>query len=182
MKAWSKSPHRLKLAPGLHTATLIPPLRESTQSSSPLWGKTVGAFSLWGQVRKGAKALDTRFALRNQQGFTMVETVVSIAVLSTIAVALMAALSTGSLGYRVVASRATAVRLAVTQMENTLSYTPYLAPPASYPTVAPPAGYGLTALATSVSGRDPNNLEKITVTITHKGATIKVVEGYKANR
>lgn len=170
MRPWSKPPNRLKSARGMDTATLILPLRESPPSPSPLWGK----------IRMGAKALQTGFARRNQQGFTMVETVVSIAVLSTAAVALMAAISTGSLGYRVVDRQVTAARLALTQMENTKSYTPYLAPPASYPTVTPPAGYGLTALATSVSGRDPNTLEKITVTVTHNGSTLKVLEGYKA--
>lgn len=180
MKAWSKPPNRLKLAPGMDTATLILPLRESTHRPSPLWGKTISPFPLWEKVRIRAKALQTGFARRNQQGFTMVETVVSIAVLSTTAVALMGAISTGSLGYRVVGRQVTAVRLAVTQMENTKSYAPYLVPPASYPTVALPAGYGLTALATSITGRDANTLEKITITVTHNGSTLKVLEGYKA--
>lgn len=182
MRTLSKSLNRLKLAPGMGTATSILPLRESTPSPSPLWGKTVRPFPLWGKVRMGAKALQTRVALRNQQGFTMVETVASIAVLSITTVALMGAISTGSLGYRVVDRQVTAVRLAVTQMENTKSYTPYLAPPASYPTVTPPTGFGLAVLATSVSGRDPNTLEKITVTVTHNGSTLKVLEGYKAIR
>ena len=172
MRASSKSPSRLKLAAGMGTATSILPLGKSTASPLPLWGR----------VRMGAKALQTGLALRNQQGFTMVETVVSIAVLSITAVALMGAISTGSLGYRVVDRQVTAVRLAVTQMENTKAYTPYLVPPASYPTVTLPTGYGLAVLATLVSGRDPNTLEKITVTVTHNGSTLKVLEGYKACR
>ena len=133
-----------------------------------------------------------RTHLANQHGFSMVEIVVSIAVLSTTYVALVSAMATGYLGYRVVERDVTAGRLAVHQMENTKSYTPYLPPGGSYPTITPPAGYVLTVVASEVvddlatvsmdEARDPSALERITVTVTYDGSPVKVLEDFKANR
>ena len=121
-------------------------------------------------------------ALRCQRGFSLIETVMSISVLGTAAIALVSAMATGALGYRVVGNDMTAARLAVTQMDNTRAYTPYLDPPASYPIITPPEHYSLTSEATAVPGRNPSTLEKITVTVIRDGLVVKVLEDYKANR
>jgi len=128
---------------------------------------------------------------RGQRGFTLVEVVVSIAVLGMTSAALMSAMSTGFLGYRVVERDATAGRLAIDQMENTKAFSPYRVPVAqascptvpvsSYPAITPPSGYVVT-VAASTAGRDLCTLEKITVTVTHIGRVIKTLEDYKGNR
>lgn len=119
--------------------------------------------------------------LADQAGFSLVEILVSIVVISTTSVALVGAMSTGYLGYRVAERDMTAVQLATDQMEYTKSDA-YLIPPATYPTIlAIPTGYGITSVASAVPGRDAN-LELITVTVTHNGSTKLVIEDYKANR
>ena len=142
---------------------------------------------------------------RDQRGFGLVETVVSIAVLSITSVALVGAMATGFLGFRVVEKDVTAGRLAVHQMEYTKAYTPYsaatcvapCAPPCriDYPldtSIIVPAGYILCVAASKVvddplttgvnEARDPNTLERITVTVMRSGATIRKLEDYKQNR
>jgi len=142
---------------------------------------------------------------RDQCGFSMVEIVVSIAVLSTTSVALAGAMSTGFLGFRVVEKDVTAGRLATAQMEDTKSRTPYLVPQAqgscptvpvgSYPTIPIPAEYGsgytlavtasqvLDDLATAENeGRDLCTLERITVSVSYDGSVIRTLEDYKQNR
>lgn len=119
--------------------------------------------------------------LTGQEGFSLVEVLVSIVVISTTSVALVGAMSTGYLGYRVAEKDMTAVQLATDQLEFTKSDV-YLAPPATYPTIPSlPTGYGITSVASAVPGRDAN-LELITVTVTHNGSTKLVIDGYKANR
>ena len=139
---------------------------------------------------------------RDQGGFGLIETIVSIAIAGTAAAALASAMSTGFLGYRVVQGDVEAGRLAIAQMEKTKAYTPYLVPVAvvcsppasvgSYPTIAPPAGFGLTVVATAIvddpataavnEARNLCTLEKITVRVTHNGREIKKLENYKGNR
>jgi prepilin-type N-terminal cleavage/methylation domain-containing protein len=119
--------------------------------------------------------------LTGQEGFSLVEVLVSIVVISTTSVALAGAMSTGYLGYRVAEKDMTAVQLATDQLEFTKSDV-YLAPPATYPPIpSVPTGYGITSVASAVPGRDAN-LELITVTVTHNGSTKLVIDGYKANR
>ena len=119
--------------------------------------------------------------LSSQAGFSLVEVLVSIVVLSTTSVALVGAMSTGYLGYRVAERDMTAVQLATDQLEYTKSDA-YLTPPATYPTIpAIPTGYGITSVASAVPGRDAN-LQLITVTVTHNSTTKLVIEDYKANR
>ena len=136
----------------------------------------------------------------DQGGFSLVETVVSIAVLSTASVALVGAMSTGYLAYRVMDKQVTAVRLATDQLEKTKAYTPYLPPVAgctgfpagNYPAIPVPAGFGITVVDSAVvddvstagvnEARDPCGLERITVTVSYNSKTIKVLQDYKGNR
>jgi prepilin-type N-terminal cleavage/methylation domain-containing protein len=119
--------------------------------------------------------------LADQAGFTLVEILVSIVVISTTSVALVGAMSTGYLGYRVAERDMTAVQLATDQLEYTKGDA-YLMAPVNYPTITSiPTGYGITSVASAVPGRDAN-LELITVTVTHNGSTKLVIEDYKANR
>ena len=118
-------------------------------------------------------------------GFTMVEIVVSIVVLSVASVALAGALSTGYLGYRSLEKDMTALSLATDEMELTKGpATNYINAPTTYADYVTPEGYRVTAVAVSVVGRTtpPNKLQKIIVIVTRKGAEIRTLEDYKANR
>ncbi|MBI3744911.1 MAG: hypothetical protein HY261_11595 [Chloroflexi bacterium] len=128
------------------------------------------------------KRLLTRKGVLSQRGFTLVMIVVALGVMSTTATALVGAMSTGNLGLRVVSNDATAARLAVSQMENTKSYTPYQAAPATYPSIAAPAGYTLTASASEITGYAVSSIEKITVTVQRGNVTVRTLEDYKGNR
>ena len=137
----------------------------------------------------GLRGFWPKSRLAGQRGFGLVETVVSIAVLSLTSVALVGAMSTGYLGFRVVEKDVTAGRLAIHQMEYTKAYTPYRtapcpAPCLDYPidpTISPiPAGYTVTVAAyDTVPYRGPD-IEKIIVTVT-RGTFSKKLEDYKRN-
>ena len=127
-----------------------------------------------------------RTPLASRPGFSMVEIVVSIAVLSTTSVALVSAIATGFLSYQVIERDVIAGRLAAHQMENIKSNPQYRPPGGSYPTVTPPDGYVMTVVASEIvddpatgsmdEARDPSDLERITVTVAYNGSPIKVLE------
>lgn len=121
-----------------------------------------------------------RAALDSQEGVGLVEVLVAVAILGVTLVALLAAISTGSLGVATTEERVTAESLARSQIEYTKSEA-YLAAPASYPTVTPPAGYAVSADATSIPGGD-GSIQMITVTVTRNGDTLLTVEDYKVDR
>lgn len=127
--------------------------------------------------------------LGNQAGFTLVEVIVSIVVVSTASLALASAMSTGYLGYRVAERDMTVVRLGIDQLEFTKSAV-YQAIPASYQTIpSVPAGYSITVATSAVPCRgavpDPCNdpdLQLITVTVASPSNLQLSMEEYKANR
>ena len=114
-------------------------------------------------------------------GFTMVEIVVSIVVLSVASVALAGALSTGYLGYRSLEKDMTALNLATAQMEYTKGPDTDYKVSGCYGTISPPEGYGITACV-ETAGRDDETLQKIKVTVSRNGAPVRTLADYKANR
>lgn len=123
--------------------------------------------------------------LTASDGFTMVEIVVSIVVLSVASVALAGALSTGYLGYRSLEKDMTALSLATAQMELTKGPATLYKPPPydGYPTITPPTGYGVEVKAEKISGREFNNkLQRIVVKVTRNDVEVRALEDYKADR
>lgn len=118
--------------------------------------------------------------LNDESGIGVVEELVAVAILGVLVVALVGALSTGSLGARTMSLEVTARNIAVAQMEQTKNQS-YLAPPATYPTITPPANWSVSATASAVAGRD-SNIEKVTVTVSLQGNSYLTLEGYKVNR
>ena len=116
----------------------------------------------------------------HEKGFTLVETLVAVAVMGTAAVALLAALSTGSIAVAIVEEKVTAEGIARSQLEYTQSL-PFQVAPAIYFTTTPPAGYGVTAEAFPVAGTD-DDLQRVVVTVYHQGAQVRTAEAYKMNR
>ncbi len=121
-------------------------------------------------------------AAEGEEGVGLVEVLVAVAILGTAVVALLAAVSTGSLGVASSDERVTAANLARSQLEYVKSQ-PYAAAPAAYATVTPPAGYSVSAEATSITDPPADALiQKITVTVARDGETVLTVEDYKVDR
>ncbi len=118
--------------------------------------------------------------LRSERGVSLVETLVSVAILASALVVFLGGLSTGSLATAQADRLSTAHELARSQMEATKAEA-YSPPPHTYSPVAAPATYGVSAVASSISAGDAN-VELITVQVTKDGATVFTLEGFKVNR
>ncbi len=127
-----------------------------------------------------------RNGIRPESGATLLETVVALAVLGTVAVTFLTGIYTTSKAAFLADTRATAMSLAQSQMEwaenTTYSYnataTGY--PPAPIPSGKDYIGYSANITATLVSGHSSDDgIQKITVTIKRSGADVIKLEGYK---
>ncbi|MBI2856108.1 MAG: type II secretion system protein [Chloroflexi bacterium] len=116
----------------------------------------------------------------DQKGFTLLESLVAVAIMGTAVMALLAALSTGSIAVKVVDEKVTAEGIARSQLEYTQSLA-YQLVPTTYATVVPPTGYSVTAEAFTVEGAD-SNIQQIVVTVYHHSEQMLSVEDYKVNR
>ncbi len=118
--------------------------------------------------------------MKNERGFTLVEMLVSLAILGITSVAFLSGFSTASLGVSIVDERETAKNLAESQME----YVKDQAYAASY--VPSPelsneyAGYSANISVSTVPARD-GNIQKITVIVKHQDKEVTRLEGYKVN-
>ena len=120
--------------------------------------------------------------MSGEEGLGLVEVLVAVAILGMTVVALLAAISTGSIGVSTTEESVTAANLARSQLEYTRSQ-PYDDVPAAYATVTPPAGYTVSADASAIpeAGPDPS-IQKITVTVARNGETLLTVEDFKVDR
>ena len=118
-----------------------------------------------------------RFA-KSEEGVSLLETIVSLALLGIIAVAFLGALATSSSSRLIADEHASARILAESQMENIKQQTYAF----SYDPVSVPDGYpGYSALV-DVENMRNSNIQMITVTIEHHGKDITELESYKVNR
>jgi prepilin-type N-terminal cleavage/methylation domain-containing protein len=122
----------------------------------------------------------SRNYLSAQQGMTLVESLVALAILSVSVTAYILALSTGSIAARTQEEDALAQGLARSQME-TVKAAAYDATGATYTPVSAPAGYSITVGADSSLYSD-NSIQKVTVTVSRTGTAVFILEGYKVDR
>ena len=127
-----------------------------------------------------------RNCIRRESGATLIETVVALAVLGTVAVTFLAGIYITSKAAFLADTRATAMSLAQSQMEwaENATYSYYAA---EYPTAPIPSGkdyVGYTANITAIPLHDPldKGIQKITVTIKLSDEQVFKLESYKVYR
>ena len=118
--------------------------------------------------------------LQSEQGFTLVEALVSVAILTMALMMFLLGLSTGVLSSAQSDRLSSAHELARSQMEYTKEL-PYQAAPVTYATVTPTGGYTVAANASNVAGGD-TKIQLVTVAVTKDGLVVYSLEGFKVNR
>lgn len=120
-----------------------------------------------------------------QRGVTLMESVIALAVLGLIAVAILSALATGAKASMIAKEQATAESLARSEVEyvKRSSYDPSAT---TYPidlSIVPTAeGWTIPdAVVAAVPSRDAS-IQMITVTVSRHGEAILSITDYKANR
>ena len=118
--------------------------------------------------------------LQSEQGFTLVEALVSVAILTLALTTFLLGLSTGVLSASHSDRLSAAHELGRSQMEYTKEL-PYQNAPVAYATVVPAAGYTVSANASSIPEGDAD-IQLITVNVTKDAQVVFTLQGYKVNR
>ena len=116
-----------------------------------------------------------------ERGFSLIEALVALAVLSIAVTAFLGAFSTGSRNLGRAEVRTTAERLARSQLEYTKTL-PYVSATTTYTAIpVVPADFTITTNASPIPGFT-NELQSLTITVAHHSKDILVLEGRKQNR
>ena len=120
-----------------------------------------------------------------ESGTTLIETVVALAILGTIAVTFLSGVATTSKAAYITDEQATAGSLAQSQMEWAQNAA-YVSEATQYPPSPIPSGkdyINYSATVTAESLHDPDDgIQKIIVTVKRSGKQILILEGYKVDR
>ncbi|MFC1864678.1 hypothetical protein ACFLYG_02490 [Chloroflexota bacterium] len=126
-----------------------------------------------------------RVFTRRESGATLLETVVALAVLGTIAVIFLTGLVTTSKAAFTTDERATAESLAQSQMEWAKN-ADYVDSATQYSPAAMPSGKDYINYSANIAAEplhDPDDgIQKITVTVTRSDELVLTLEGYKVDR
>lgn len=122
---------------------------------------------------------------RNEKGFTLVETIIAIALLGIIGVTFLSALNVSLNVLVVTDERQTAMNLAESQMEH-IKKQGYLASYSPAPIPDEYSGYSVAIYTEDISSRD-DNIQKIRIVVSHQGKPViltadSTLEGYKVKR
>jgi len=120
-----------------------------------------------------------------ESGATLLETVVALAILGTIAVIFLSGLATTSKAAFIVDEQATAESLARSQMEWAQNadyvYDATQYSPVPIPSAKDYINYSATITAEPLHNPD-DGIQKIIVTVEHSGETVTKLQGYKVDR
>lgn len=119
--------------------------------------------------------------IRRENGASLAEVLIALAIAGTIVVLFLSSLSTGARAVGVIYEHTTAENLARSQLEYTKSQD-YVTAPADYDSIPSlPPGFTVSAEASAVTDRD-DNIQKITVTVYRDEKTVLIMEDFKVNR
>ena len=109
-----------------------------------------------------------------RRGSLLLEAVVSVLVFSVVDTGVLSGLSVAHTSAVVTQTQTTAEIVGRSQMELMFSL-PYRPPPYAYPTIEPPPNYSVSAVAEE---HTPGvlDLERLTVTVSHHGSEVLVLE------
>ncbi len=120
-----------------------------------------------------------------ESGVTLIETVVALAILGTIAVTFLSGLVTTSRAAFTADERATAESLAQSQMEW-VKDTDYVYSATQYSPAPIPGGKDYINYSANITAAPLNipddGIQKITVTVRRSGEGVIILEGYKVDR
>jgi type II secretory pathway pseudopilin PulG len=126
-----------------------------------------------------------RNAVNCEMGIGLLETVIVLAVLGTVAVSFLAGMIISSRATFISDEKATAESLARSQMEWAQSAA-YTSNATQYAAAPIPEGKDYTDYSANITAQSLHNpdddLQKITVTISHSGSTVFTLENYKGYR
>jgi len=111
-------------------------------------------------------------------GMTMIETVVTLAMLGIIGVVALSGLASLVISGGVVVDRASAIAIAQRQLEY-VKALPYQAAPTVYAVIEVPSLYQVTCEAQSLPD---GNMQKVVVAVAKGGRSLLVIEDIKVNR
>ena len=114
------------------------------------------------------------------RGFTLVESLVAIAILGVSATAFISDLSSGSLAVQTLDEQVTSQQLLQTQME-VIKAAAYDPAGNSYTRVAVPDGYTLNVAVNSQIYTN-NHIQKITLSVYYNGNLCGTLDNYKVDR
>lgn len=124
-------------------------------------------------------------SLQHQNGISLVETLIALAILGLVGVGFLGSLTTGSLSTKTLDQQVLAESLARTLLEDIKSQPYFDGYPEPYAvTVTPPSGYFVTATAQSADP-DPltDNIQEITVKVTGSDGKLLIqIQTLKAKR
>ena len=121
-----------------------------------------------------------RVRVEDERGLGLADSLVAVAILGLAVTAFVLALSTGSIAVRVNEQQVVAQRLVQTQLEYVKNYA-YDPEATTYPAVDTPEGYTISVAVAPVPDTD-TDIQKITVTASHEGEEVLIVEDYKVDR
>ena len=120
-----------------------------------------------------------------ESGMTLLETVIAVAILGTVAATFLGGVATSSSGVYTADERATAKSLAQTQMEWVKNAI-YSYNADSYSIDPIPVSDDYISYSANITAEPLHNpddgIQKITVTIMHSGEPVFTLEGYKIDR
>lgn len=131
-------------------------------------------------ARKTQQGLIKLDVFKDETGLTLIESLMTIAIIGVALVAFVVALSTGALAVSESDQEVTAQSLARTQMEYIKGY-PYDPGATTYPTISTTDNYSISVAVTSVPDAD-DNIQKVTATISRDAEVLLTVEDYKVKR
>ena len=128
-----------------------------------------------------------RNGICRESGATLIETLVALAILGTVAVTFLSGIYTTSRATFLVDVRTTAMSLAQSQMEwaenATYNNAPFEYSPAPIPSGKDYVYYSANVTAALLPGHSPDDgIQKITVTVKHSGEQVFTLEDYKVDR